>query len=196
MLNRDYILKQAVHNCYRELFRKAQPRGNYDKYVRQIEAGELPKNTKIYERHYLPEKELKYIVEKYKKAYRIVDEWRNSCDYILTCLEKGGLIDEWDYKSNCEGVKHTKPLKDLIGSESAKIVLNLIKGFKDFYRCDREVSSFDFTIYLGCSPTSNAETVINYWKSQGVDIKIDKKENLTEDDYWEIDYYGHICNDK
>jgi hypothetical protein len=47
-------------------------------------------------------------------------------------------------------------------------------------------------MYLGCGPTSNPKTVIDYWKSQGVDITIDEKKDLTEDDYWELDMYGHI----
>ena len=62
----------------------------------------------------------------------------------------------------------------------------------DFHNFDRLESQFRATVALGCSPTSNPETVINYWKSQGIEIVIDEKKNLDKDDYWDIDYYGHI----
>ena len=60
----------------------------------------------------------------------------------------------------------------------------LVKTFIDFYR---EESSFDCSIALGPSPCSNAETVIEYWKSQGVDIKIEERNPLL---FWDMDYYG------
>ena len=91
--------------------------------------------------------------------------------------------------------EHTKPLEELIGKEHAEIVFDLIKAFKNFYRFDRDEETFSFHIALGASPTSNANTVKEYWKSQGVDIEIDEKENLTEDDYWELDHYGHIIEE-
>ena len=64
MFDRESVLERAVHDCYREMFRKAQPRANYDDYIRKIKNGEIPKDTRIYERHYLPDKEFKYIVNK------------------------------------------------------------------------------------------------------------------------------------
>lgn len=192
MLNRDKILEKAVHDCYREMYRKAQPSANYDDYIRKIKNGEIPRETRIYERHYLPEKQFEYIVEKYKKAYNIQTTWKENCDIILRDLKEGGLIDGWDDKLDCRGAEHTKPLKEIIGEDNANKVIELIEGFRNFYRFDHEESSFNFTMYLGCGPTSNPKTVIDYWKSQGVDITIDEKKDLTEDDYWELDMYGHI----
>ena len=118
--------------------------------------------------------------------------WKENCDVILRDLKEGGLIDGWDDKLDCRGAEHTKPLKEIIGEDNANKVIKLIEGFRDFYRFDHEESSFNFTMYLGCGPTSNPKTVIDYWKSQGVDITIDEKKDLTEDDYWELDMYGHI----
>ena len=74
-------------------------------------------------------------------------------------------------------------------------VFDLIKDIKDFYEFDKDETQFDFNVYLGCSPISNAETVKEYWKSQGIDIEIDTTE-LSEDQYWELDNYGHLLEEK
>ena len=189
MLDRDKVIERAVLDCYREMYRKAQPRANFDDYRRKIEKGELPKDTRIYERHYLPQKEYEYILDKYRKAYRFVNEWKSNCEFLKDCFINGGYIDS--YKNDERSAEHTKPLIEIIGEENAKKVIDLLKGFMEFYHFDREDYEFSASVALGCSPTSNPKTVIDYWKSQGIDIKIDEKKNLTEDDYWEIDYYGH-----
>ena len=62
MLDKDKIMEEAMIRCYREMYRKAQPRGDFDRYRRMIKNGQLPKDTRIYERHYLPQKEFEYIL--------------------------------------------------------------------------------------------------------------------------------------
>ena len=56
--------------------------------------------------------------------------------------------------------------------EITETVLNTITNCKEFYRFDREESDFNCSVALGASPTSNKETVIEYWKSQGKNIEI------------------------
>ena len=58
---------------------------------------------------------------------------------------------------------------------------------KEFYRFNREENSFSTSIALGASPTSNPESVKEYWKSQGIDIEIEERNPLL---FWERDYYG------
>jgi hypothetical protein len=89
----------------------------------------------------------------------------------------------------------TPSLEWVIGKENAQKVFDLIKDIKDFYKFDKDEAQFDFNVYLGCSPTSNAETVKEYWKSQGIDIEIDTTE-LSEDQYWELDNYGHLLEEE
>ena len=68
------------------------------------------------------------------------------------------------------------------------LVLNNIKDCKEFHIFDtRDEDSFCYSTALGPSPTSNPQTVIDYWKTQGVDIKIEKRNPLL---FWEQDYYG------
>jgi hypothetical protein len=65
--------------------------------------------------------------------------------------------------------------------------LNTITNCKEFYRFDREEADFSCSVALGASPTSNKETVIEYWKSQGKDIEIIEPNPLL---IWERDFYG------
>ena len=90
MLDKDKIMEEAMIRCYREMYRKAQPRGDFDRYRRMIKNGELPKDTRVYERHYLPQKEFEYILNKYVKAYRFENQWRSDVDLILNNIKNGG----------------------------------------------------------------------------------------------------------
>ena len=189
MLDKDKIMEEAMIRCYREMYWKAQPRGDFDRYRRMIKNGELPKDTRIYERHYLPQKEFEYILNKYVKAYRFENQWTSDVDLILNNIKNGGYKEV--YKNERKDVEHIK-LQDNIGEENVAKVIEFIEDLKDFYRFDRDEAEFRGGIALGCSPTSNPETVKKYWESQGVNVDIDEKKDLTEDDYWELDYYGHI----
>ena len=199
MLDKDTIMREAIDRCLSEMFEKAQPRANWHEYLEMVKRGEISKDEKVYERHYLSDVEFNYIANKYKKAYGFKRHWKDNCDWILHNLKEGGYRDAWIKNEDGSGHRapeKTKPLNELIGDESAEKVYQLIEDFKDFYRFDSEESVFDFNVYLGCSPTSNAQTVIDYWKSVGINIEIDEKKGLTEDDFWEIDMYGHKLEDE
>lgn len=200
MLDREKILVEAIHRCLVEMYQKAQPKADFDKYIKKKKQGKLSeKTTPIYDRHYLPEKEFLYIKNKYLQAYRCQNEWRSNIDWLVTCLEDGGLRDVWvkdGSDSGCRSAEPTPKLKTLLGEDKAKEVIKLINDLKDFYHFDRDEEKFDFNVCLGPSPTSNAETVRNYWKSRGIDIEIDEKKGLTEDDFWEIDEFGHILREE
>ena len=190
MLDRDKILKEAVIRCYREMYRKAQPRANFDDYRRKIRNGIIPEDTRIYERHYLPQKEYEYIVDKYVKAYGFDNQWKSDVEFIISTFNSGGWKDV--YKDDRKTIERTKSLKERIGEKNANKVIEFIQELLDFHNFDRLESQFRATVALGCSPTSNPKTVIDYWRSQGIEIVIDEKKNLDKDDYWDIDYYGHI----
>lgn len=66
-------------------------------------------------------------------------------------------------------------------------VTDIVDTCKNFYRFDREESSFDCSVALGPSPCSNKDIVIEYWKSQGIDIEIEERNPLL---FWDMDYYG------
>ena len=192
MLNRDKIISEAIDRCLTEMYDKAQPRADWHDYVEKAKRGEIGRDERIYERHYLSQTQFEYILDKYKEAFRCVNEWRSNIDFLVKNLKEGGLRDTW--KSGHRSAEKTPTLEQLIGNDGAQKVFELIKQLEDFYRFDRDEEKLSFNVCLGCSPCSNAETVREYWKSQGVDVEIDETE-LSKDDYWEIDYYGHLLEE-
>ena len=77
---------------------------------------------------------------------------------------------------------------DKLAQDITDKVLQNMEDCQNFYRFDRDGSKFMYSVALGGpSPTSNKQTVIDYWKKQGKDIKIVDKNPLL---LWEMDYYG------
>lgn len=213
MLDRQKILDEAYERCMEEMYLKAQPSVSYKQLVQDLKDGKIedtPKNP-IYNRYYLSQEEFKYILNKYIKAYRIQEEWTSNIELLEKYLTEGGTkdkyiaahTDEYGYHPGYRGYDTVKPIKKQIedfiehtalnyakgflSGNINKIVMNTIKDCKEFYRFDRECSSFSASIALGASPTSNPESVKEYWKSKGVDIEIEERNPLL---FWERDNYG------
>lgn len=214
-LERDDILMEAVENCYREMFAKAQPMADWDNIIEEFRAGKISKDDRIYERHYLSAEEYTYIINKYISAYRIGAEWRSNIELLESYLKDGGLRDKYnDAYTDEDGNHHPgwrsaetvdplyKHIEDIINSEygdtdknsedvSKKItdkVMELIGMCKNFYRLNSDELKFRNTIAFGATPTTNKETVKKWWKENyDVDIDIEEKNPLL---LWEYDYYG------
>lgn len=91
------------------------------------------------------------------------------------------------YKSDFyTGSEMDKASEELINNLYDKVI-DIIDTCKNFYKFDREESSFDCSVALGPSPCSNKDIVIEYWKSLGVDIEIEERNPLL---FWDMDYYG------
>lgn len=195
-MTRSDILGQALKECMREMYSKAQPPADYDKYVKQVQSGEITdERPYIYQRHYLSDKEAHYIVDKYIDTYRFKNEWISNIDLLLKDLKNGCIVDKYidDYTDSngnthpgYRGYDNRAPLKERISDIlkqsgtaenglSEKIceeVFDYIENRRNFYRFDREENQFNYSIFLGSCPTSNKQAVIDYWKSQGKDIEI------------------------
>ena len=198
MLNRDKIISEAIDKCLEEMFQKSQPKGSYFEYIEKLNNGQIQKDEKVFERHYLNHTQFNYIRNKYKKAYRLQNEWKSNIDFLIQNLKEGGFKDV--YKKHSDGTDYRTaekmpPINKFIGKKNTEQLFDYINTIKDFYRFDHEEQIFDFNVCLGCSPTSNPETVKEYWKSKGVDIEIDTTE-LSEDDYWELDEFGEILKEE
>ena len=214
MLERENIIEEAIHNCMKELYAKAQPEADYDNLLEEYRTGKIGKDERIYERHYLSEEEMKYIVEKYKDAYRLKCEWNDNVEVVEQYLKDGGLKDSYvPEKIDEDGFKHpgyrsaekVPPIETQIlsylqnnfvnlnglekqANDIANIVLTTVKECKDFYKFDREEQKFSFNVYLGASPTCNKETVKKWWKDNyNTDIEIVERNPLL---LWDMDYYG------
>ena len=194
MLTRETIIGEGIDRCLTEMYEKAQPSVNLKDYLEQKKRGELDESvTPVHDRHYLSNNQFLYILDKYKEAFRCVNEWKSNIDFLVSALKEGGYRTV--YRDNTCTAEKTPILERLIGKENADKVFELIEQLKDFYHFDRDEEKLSVNVALGCSPTSNAETVRNYWKSQGIDIEIDDTE-YTQSDYWEIDMYGHRLVDE
>jgi hypothetical protein len=199
MLDRDKIIQEAIDRCLEEMYQKSQPKASYYDYIAKAKRGEIGKDELVFERHYLNQKQFDYIREKYIKAYRLQNEWKSDIDFLLDNLRDGGYRTVYkpliEGGEPCRTSEQMSPIEDIIGKENKEKLFKYIETLRDFYRFDREEDKFNFNVCLGASPTSNADKVREYWKSQGIDIEIDETE-LTEDEYWEIDEYGHLLRDE
>ena len=215
MLSREKILTKAYTDCMEELYQKSQPSASYIDYVTLYRKGELTDKDRIYERHYLPQSEYEYIVDKYVSAYGMAKKWDDYMDTAIEYLNEGATKDKWIEEREDEtgfhpGYRGYEKLKDIAtifedtlnankdksNAEIAKtlreLVIQRLNDCKNFYRFDREEDDFKASVALGASPTSNPETVRKYWKEKGVELEFVEKD---PDTLWERDYYGDAYDD-
>ena len=215
MLSREKVLTKAYTDCMEELYQKSQPSASYIDYVKQYRKGELTDNDRIYERHYLPQSEYEYIVDKYVSAYGMEKKWDDYMETAIEYLNEGATKDKWIEEREDEtgyhpGYRGYEKLKDIAtifedtlnankGKSNAEIaetlrelVIQRLNDCKNFYRFDREEGDFKASVALGASPTSNPETVRKYWKEKGVELEFVEKDPNT---LWERDYYGDAYDD-
>lgn len=75
--------------------------------------------------------------------------------------------------------------KEDVSGVLAEMFKEFILERRNFYRFDGDRSSFEVSVYLGASPTSNKNDVIEYWKNKGVDV------NITDRDPEKLWYYDN-----
>lgn len=159
---------------------------------------------KPYEFYYLPKEVLKEIVDNYIYAYEI-DEHQNLLDTI-DLLKKycDDPIEEFYHPGEGENpgyrdYRHPDNLATCLISElkeyaNSDINEEIIHKAKDlffkfldmagkFYNSHWWLNSFNTTVYLGASPNSNKEAVIENWKKyRNKDIEIDESK-YNEENY-------------
>lgn len=162
-----------------------------------------------YEFYFLPREVMKDICDSYVHAYKI-DNQQELLDTIETlknyCKKPivDKYIDDWtdetgfhhpgyrsyDHPDNLE--KEIRKILDpdnstFVGDLSTQI-LNTFFEFLDmagkFFNWNRDLNSFNMSVYMGPSPNSNKEAVIKNWKEyRGEDIEINEEQIKK-------DYYG------
>ena len=163
---------------------------------------------KPYEFYYLPKDILKDIAESYIHAYRL-DSHQELLDTIniLKKYCKEPIVDKYiddytdehgnhhpGYRSYDHPDNLEKELVEICSQHShepvnmAKELQNKFFEFLDmagnFYDWNRDLNSFNVSVYLGPSPNSNKEAVIENWKKyRNQDIEIDEEQIKK-------DYYG------
>lgn len=215
MLDRQKIIEKAFHDCMKEMYARSQPSVDYDQLLEDAKSGKIGKDEAVYERYYLSTEEFNHIRWKYIEAYNIKESWTSNIELLEKYLNEGGTkdkyikahTDEYGYHPGYRGYEKVAPIRDQIqqiikeeigdecvgcGNKIADAVMNIIKNCKEFYKFDREESSFSCSLALGASPSSNPETVKKYWKTQGIDIDIEIRNPLL---FWDQEYYGDEFED-
>lgn len=194
-MTRNKVITQAVEQCLKELYLYVQPKVEWDDFVQQNKnyTGQDPKPFEFY---YLSEEIMKNICDSYIDAYKldskqellnIIEILKNYCKNPVTI----GNNKEIEYLDNLElELSRIVIENDLECDEHiiSKHLQNLFFKFLDmageFYKWDRELNTFNMSIYLGASPNSNKEVVIENWKKyRNKDIEIDEEQIKKE-------YYG------
>lgn len=155
-----------------------------------------------YEFYYLPKEVMKEICDSYVNAYKI-DSQQELLDTIeiLKNYCKEPIVDKWIEGENGDpghrGYEHpdnlVKQLTDLIpdsGFDKSAIAESVQDKFFEFldkagnfYNWNRDLNSFNMTVYLGPSPNSNKQAVIDNWKKyRNIDIEIDESIYKEDDD--------------
>jgi len=216
--NKIYKAKEVLWKQYREAFHNREERPEewkklqktYPNWSSEMSITECI-GPKPFEYYFLPREILKDICENYVYAYNI-DSQQQLLDIIeiLKNYCKEPIIDKWIEGENGDpghrGYEHPNNLKEeinkillettsLVTDDSNKISEELQNKFFEFldmaggfYNWNRDLNSFNMSVYLGASPNSNKDAVIKNWKEyKGVDIEIDeekmKKEYYGEEDF-------------
>lgn len=192
-MGRNDIIKRAIHECLDEMYKRSQPSISFDEIIKNCEAGVYDGKTAFYLQHYLPQDEYEEIIEEYMDAYNIKDAFQDHCELVYDYLAKGGtkvkyipekINEDGSKDPGYRGYESTPKLTDIMPEEYAQKCLDLINECKDFYNKDYYANNFRFNV-MDCSPTSYKKAVKEYWESQGVNIKFQKRVYNDEDGVYE-----------
>ena len=146
MKTREEVLVQAYNECLRDLYLNSEP---------PIDIKELldsgfkdDENDPLRNKHFIDEETFNEIVEDTKWAYGIIDHFHDNLELIKSNLKDGPTIRSSKYQYTT-----LKPLKEEIGEEAYNKVMEYIDAIYNYYKNDYDVSKFDFSIFLGASPS-------------------------------------------
>ena len=164
-----------------------------------------------YEFYYLPREVMKDICDDYVRAYRMdsqqellntIEILKKYCQEPIVDKYIDDYTDEYgNHHPGYRGYDHPDNLHKEIAKvvsnysldpadENSDEVIDLCNKFfefldmaGDFYNWNRDLNSFNISVYLGPSPNSNKEAVIENWKKyRKQDITIDESK-YEENDY-------------
>lgn len=216
MISRDSVIQQAIDNCFKEIYKYVQPSVTWEDFKNQYKEWSDKHKENIsepqpYEFYYLSSDILKVIVDNYVYAYDLESPLPDIIE-ILKDYCKEPIIDKYinehtdengNYHPGHRGYDHPdnleKQVEKILGEwllndtnsdEIAKEIQDKFFEFLDmaneFFVWNRDVQKFSVSVYLGVSPNSNKEAVIENWKkyrNQDIEIKEITKEEF-EDEYY------------
>lgn len=182
------IVDEAIVKCLDHMYRASQPSITWE------ELNNIKDDPDIIHHYYLSQEDYKYISNMYAEYYRLKDTFKEHCDILINDIIEGCYKDKY-ISSNGDSpgyrdYEKVLPLKETLGEEIVNKVIEFIKERKDFYKFDRDYHSYLFTV-MNYSPTSNKQTVIDYWKSKGIDLEI-----IDRDPVYNYERYNLGCSEE
>lgn len=180
MRDRDEVLRDDILEVLEEMYTNSYPSISIKQVLQDAKEGkEIDKN--LFEHYYLPRDLFESILEQAEYVFGYESYFKNYTKHFADHILNGGHmrdIDNWG-KDN---YKDYKSIEEEIGKEAYEVLKNRIDAYLDTFRFDWCRNRFSFNI-SDHAPTCNREAVINYWKSQGVDLYIPSDEELIRDYY-------------
>ena len=200
--NKEYNKNHKLYINYQKAFdNKEKDSGLWEQYKLTYPSWENKSMVECigpapFEFYYLPEEVLKNICDSYIYSYKL-DEHQELLNIINILKEycKNPTIDTYveptedrfGYRTYEHPDNLEKQLTDLIPdsgfdkSAIAETIKNKFFEFLDmageFYSWNKDLISFNMSVYLGASPNSNKEAVIKNWKEyRNKDIEINEEQ--------------------
>lgn len=176
----DEIMWQAVEDVLEEMYQNSYPKVSWKQRIQDAKDGK-DVDKDLISHHYLPKRLYEDIIALAEHNYSYEKFFDDYTKHFSEFLLKGGRACDID-KGGKDDYKDYPSLKEDIGEESFAILEKRIDAYKKTFRFDRQRWKFNFTI-MNCSPNSCKERVIEYWKSQGVELNIPDDEKIISR-YW------------
>lgn len=199
----DFVKECKEYSAKYKDWEKNKDSNNRDKSITEC-IGPRP-----YEFYYLPKEIMKDICDSYIYAYKIdsqkelldtIEILKNYCKEPIVDKYIDEYDDEYGHHPGYRGYDHPNNLELELAAylgdwhdedESHKIAKEIQDKFfefldmaGEFYNWNGELNSFSMSVYLGLSPNSNKNAVIENWKKyKDKDIEIDEEQI-------KLDYYG------
>lgn len=183
IVDKKSILVEAIDRCLQEMYWFAQPSIDLKNTIEEVKGEQLD----LLNKHYISKKMYDTIIDKYINAYHLNNYFNDSLELLESYFEHPY---EKDYSEGYKTHKEIESLSEKIGKENFEIVKDYIDKAKNYYNRNMDAEAFRFNV-MNFSPTSNKQTVIDYWKSQGKDIEI---KEYDEDEIFDLVYYGEISS--
>lgn len=175
--HKDDIISEAVDACLEDLYKYSVPSMSFND-IKQACKNNQPYDKKYWQHHYIPQDLMNEIMEGYRYAYRLEPYFQIYTDVLKEYLLDGGTTEVYKKDDSLVGghrdFEKTPNLETVIGKEAAEKVKDLIEKCQRFYRFDSTTyGCFEGSVNNYAPISCRPEEVIEYWKSQGIDIEID-----------------------
>lgn len=186
----DTIMWEAVEDTLQEMYFYAIPSVDWKQRIQDKKDGKDVDMDLIYH-HYLPQELYKDILEMAKHNYSYEPFFQDYTEHLTQFLLEGGYGTDPDNPGKNNN-KQYPSIKEEIGEKAFEILKKRLKAYSNFYRFDYQRWKFDHTV-MNYSPNCNRQAVIDYWKSQGVDLEIPSDEKIIAQ-YWGDDEFENDLN--